>query len=1077
AELSRELYIYLLGSTQIPAGTNSFSFGTGYNPPLSAGDEAALVVTTLGNVYNLESMGGGSDTSAPFSITYTGSMAAAGTQPLGTGETDNLLLQLGQSQDAKGVTTTSGWTRALELAIENLNGGYATDPDRTNGLFSENDGISVAIQLLGGASGSQSGTVSSSSTNIASLASKMHRIVALGCDYGDAPASYGAPAQAQGTTIRLGSIYGDAEAAAQPDANATGDDNDGIDDDDGIASFPTLRTGDGSYVIPAASITVKAASAVLHAWVDFNGDGLFQASEYAASTVTSDAVDADLSWNGMDVTAGTQTFARFRLTAGTLTDNPGTLTVDERATEISMARGEVEDYALAVAAAFPALYPADAAMEVCPIDSSTTFSAVEQAGWTHSNLSAPLDPDIPGPELSAAQPLRPGPGIVYHINATSAWVQQAGESGLNAAYLAGDYVEYEFTTNALIAGNRFLSKLRYGIAPTTTRAPYRLSALISKDPDFLSAKLIVDRHEVTAPAAYTQTRVLSINPVYLEPSTTYYLRIVFHDVTSSTGEALWDDFRFGFTDCVDYSDTPASFGDAWHKIGRGSRLFLGGTNDAEGGSIASTDAGRDGTEDDGVPVFPPLSAGMTRYPLDVTVTNSTGSGALLHGWIDMDGNGTFGADEYASVAVPDGVSGGPVTLFWPRLSSSLVTGNTFARLRLTTDALGSGGSAGTASNGEVEDYLLTISSSFTVSGRVFRDANVNMSPDAGEAGLSRLPMVLYDTVNGTCTSTYTDAGGEYRFTGVLSGNYQVYEASGAVVPAPENCGPGFAKDPSGYLSTTASVSGAFDVSGADVAGMDFGDITRPGFELDNSQTVLPNTLVVSPHGFATPADGRVSFTIVAGTGTPATLDWAAQLLLDNNCDGQLDGGDTVVDSPVDILAGTRICLLSKVLAPANASSGAQYVLTLQSRFSYGDGTTALLDDLQQHTDVIRIMAGSEPVPPGTAPGAGVLNLNKSVWNVTRNITGDVALPGEILRYTIRYENVGSGNVDELTIHDSVPAFTQLVPGSLSCSDHPPELPLCAGSGGLDGSLEWVWSAGDKLRPGSGGSVSFEVKVK
>ncbi|MCB1637556.1 MAG: DUF11 domain-containing protein, partial [Thiothrix sp.] len=199
--------------------------------------------------------------------------------------------------------------------------------------------------------------------------------------------------------------------------------------------------------------------------------------------------------------------------------------------------------------------------------------------------------------------------------------------------------------------------------------------------------------------------------------------------------------------------------------------------------------------------------------------------------------------------------------------------------------------------------------------------------------------------------------------------------------------------------------------------------------------------------------------------------WGLQLLFDNNCDGRLDGGDTVIGTgAVALSAGDRLCLLSKVLAPGNASSGAQYLLTLQSRFRYGDGTTALPDDLQQHTDLIRVTAS--PVS-----GTGVLDLQKSVWNVTRNMAGDVALPGEVLRYTIRYENAGDGNVDELVIHDRVPAFTQLIPGSLSCSDHPPEVPLCAGSAAVDGTLEWGWATGDKLYPGSGGTVSFEVVVE
>ncbi|MGB1257746.1 MAG: hypothetical protein ACPG51_17880, partial [Thiolinea sp.] len=120
--------------------------------------------------------------------------------------------------------------------------------------------------------------------------------------------------------------------------------------------------------------------------------------------------------------------------------------------------------------------------------------------------------------------------------------------------------------------------------------------------------------------------------------------------------------------------------------------------------------------------------------------------------------------------------------------------------------------------------------------------------------------------------------------------------------------------------------------------------------------------------------------------------------------------------------------------------------------------------------------------PDPVSGEGKLSLVKSVWNVTRGTTvgdndGSVALPGEILQYTIRYENIGNGPLNELIINDSVPAFTQLVPASLLCTDTPAELPLCAANDALDDSLSWSWTAGDKLLPGSSGSVSYRVLVE
>ncbi len=87
------------------------------------------------------------------------------------------------------------------------------------------------------------------------------------------------------------------------------------------------------------------------------------------------------------------------------------------------------------------------------------------------------------------------------------------------------------------------------------------------------------------------------------------------------------------------------------------------------------------------------------------MTNTTGSAATLAGWIDYDGNGLFHASEGATIAVPSGTSGA-VTLVFPTVPVGAVA-STYARFRLSTDAAGLN-PVGAASNGEVEDYQVTI---------------------------------------------------------------------------------------------------------------------------------------------------------------------------------------------------------------------------------------------------------------------------------------------------------------------------------------------------------------------------------
>jgi hypothetical protein len=134
-------------------------------------------------------------------------------------------------------------------------------------------------------------------------------------DRSDAPASYTeAWHDYTPNTLRLGSNV-DFDDAAIMSIDALGDGA----DDDGV-TIPTLAVAATSYTIPAANISA-IGSGTLHAWVDFNRDGAFSATEYKNVTVTNGVLSGDLAWTGISAGATGSTFARFRLTSSTLTDN------------------------------------------------------------------------------------------------------------------------------------------------------------------------------------------------------------------------------------------------------------------------------------------------------------------------------------------------------------------------------------------------------------------------------------------------------------------------------------------------------------------------------------------------------------------------------------------------------------------------------------------------------------------------------------------------------------------------------------------------------------------------------------
>lgn len=223
-----------------------------------------------------------------------------------------------------------------------------------------------------------------------------------------------------------------------------------------------------------------------------------------------------------------------------------------------------------------------------------------------------------------------------------------------------------------------------------------------------------------------------------------------------------------FTFCAfDYGDAPSSYGVTLaangprHVLGNRA-LFIGAIPDGESDGVPSTSADSDQTTNSdespaqslpfGIPTYlpqggqvcnataggggtyttpPPPGLGPNepgQYCLVVNVTNNSGSSASLVGWIDFNGNGTFDAGERSNAVLgsaaagtfvggnlPTGVTNGQRILVWtnvaPAAPGTLTAGQTYLRLRLSTDTTFTGRSAnplalGLASDGEVEDHVV-----------------------------------------------------------------------------------------------------------------------------------------------------------------------------------------------------------------------------------------------------------------------------------------------------------------------------------------------------------------------------------
>ena len=182
-------------------------------------------------------------------------------------------------------------------------------------------------------------------------------------DFGDAPASYDAGNAASHlvTDLMLGSSItadnvGTANGSstgtvgivgASPNAVAAGANNNGLNgdgtSDDGVASFPVLRTNSTGYILPV-NLAGASNGGTVCGWIDFNNNGKFDPTEGICQTFVSGATSVNLNWTttpGLSaLAAGTKTYARIRASYDT---NMSAATPTGR-----FSSGEVEDYQLKV---------------------------------------------------------------------------------------------------------------------------------------------------------------------------------------------------------------------------------------------------------------------------------------------------------------------------------------------------------------------------------------------------------------------------------------------------------------------------------------------------------------------------------------------------------------------------------------------------------------------------------------------------------------------------------------------------------------------------------------------------------
>ncbi|MBD2757350.1 GEVED domain-containing protein [Spirosoma validum] len=543
------------------------------------------------------------------------------------------------------------------------------------------------------------------------------RVNAQKLDFGDAPESYSTsivndgPRHTPLTKVYLGGSFGsfsDAETDGQPGNMADGDDlhdqNGNLvynqSDEDGLVEgFPAVCLLKNTYVLQVSVYNASGADATVSAWIDLNKDGKFDPSERTQAVVPTNnnpihynGTIVTLTWAGLSGLTEGWTYARLRVA-----NNPAEV---EKPTGLSTS-GEVEDYRVQLKDEYD--------FGDAPESYGTTKKASGPQHLINNNLmllgSLDCSPEEDGQPSTLADADAGENSVSFIHRLTTA--KTSYSVNVNVLNTSGE--------NAMLSG--WIDFNRNGVFDANERA----QAVAAPD----ARNLVLSwsgLSGLTAGRTYARFRVACNASEVANP-------------TGLANSGSVEDYALMIEPPqYDYGDAPDSYGTVVASNGARhiyndvtTKLCLSNgaiTNDidAETNGQPSTQANGDNAVDPsgfGSPFLfndetallelPILTTSSTSCSAIVSVKNQTGAEATLSGWIDFNNNGTFDSNERAQASVLSNASGRvvQVKLYWNGLSD-LTTGQTYMRFRVASNAAEVANPTGEASDGEVEDYTVTI---------------------------------------------------------------------------------------------------------------------------------------------------------------------------------------------------------------------------------------------------------------------------------------------------------------------------------------------------------------------------------
>lgn len=834
-------------------------------------------------------------------------------------------------------------------------------------------------------------------------------------DFGDAPASYGSaihrvPAQTPATTF-LGTLPPDNEAGTLDTAaggvNGLGDDQTGVDDEDAVSSLNPLNTTGTTYAFPVSC----TAGAFVSAWVDFNGNSIFDSTERsnnAPQTCTGSSMT--LAWTGLSGSVAGVSYARIR--------------VADSASDVALPTGlsnsgEVEDHVLNIVTSSGGACPAGQISVVYPsIDVPQTIpvGATSAASSTLTIADSVIALDV----------------NVIDVVGTHSWLDDVSlsliRSGTTVALFSSscaDNDDFDFgfddeSGNALVC------------PPTNGNNLVPTNPLTVFDNLSITGDWVLDIQDVfptedggvlqgwalqicsLAPPAETPDIRLGKVASVADSNVTLTLRALNSGSVSLSNISLTDnlDDAFGvgtytIVQAPQIINSPSGFTINGAYTGNGLETDVLGS----GGTLAS-----------GEEVRVSLTVRIDSLPVGVTLA------------------------DYTNQANTSGISS----------TSEFVEDLSAPSLDLFIDI--------------DQPTPISVRSELIISGRVFVDASLNSSTShdgvvqVDEVGVSgRLVSVFNASTDQLIDTVFSDGNGDWslQLDGALSGTLLRIEVQASATTP-------FISEAIPYSvgSVTDGIVQVTPVAGTAQTDINVGVVTQPSLLLDQTHTAQPNSTVQHTHRYRASSSGQLSFAL-STTENPVTNPWPSRLLLDQNCNRAIDGADTAVGAAMTVTKDQLVCLIVDVFIAAEQPLGATHTATLSATLVLSDSaaTGHAVQFENVNTDRITVVS----------PSDGRLLLTKTVRNVSLGgiaTESNTGLPGHVLEYTIQYLNQGVGDISELVIKDSAPAYTQVQVGSVACATPPSGITCTPGVASSDVRWDFVGS----LPAGETGTVSYRVII-